>query len=47
MMTLFNGQERTVGQFVQLARGTGWELDTVSRSPHDALSLLVFNPVSA
>ena len=46
MMTLFNGQERTLSHIVRLANSTGWELDSVSRSQHNALSLLVFKPVS-
>lgn len=40
-----NAQERTVGQFVDLVDGTGWKIESISRSPKSALSLLIFTAV--
>ncbi|VDB99932.1 unnamed protein product [Peniophora sp. CBMAI 1063] len=42
MMNLFDGQERTVGQFVELGEATGWKLDKVTPG---AMATLVFTTV--
>ena len=46
MMTAFNSQERTIGQFVGLVDGTGWKLRSIGRSPKTAMALLIFDPVT-
>jgi hypothetical protein len=46
MMTAFNSQERTIGQFIDLVNGTGWKLRKISRSHKTAMTLLVFDPVT-
>jgi hypothetical protein len=42
MLTLFNGQERTFEQFLNLGAATGWKLEGVKPGP---LTSLVFTPV--
>lgn len=46
MLTFFNAQERTVGEFVDLADGTGWNLESISRGVNSSLSALVFKRVA-
>lgn len=45
-MALANAQERTLGQFINLARGTGWKLGSINRNHESAVALLVFNPIT-
>ena len=45
MIVVANGQERTIGQFVDLVDGTGWQLGSISRNHEGAVALLIFNPV--
>lgn len=45
MMTNFNAQERTVGQFIRMADGTGWEIESISRGADGTIALLVFGVV--
>jgi hypothetical protein len=45
MMNLFNSCERTVGQFLDLADGTGWKLESIKRGLGGALAALVFIPI--
>jgi hypothetical protein len=30
MMTLFDGQERTLAEFIELGKKTGWQLESVN-----------------
>jgi hypothetical protein len=46
MMAAANGQERTIGQFIDLVEGTGWKLGSIGRSHEGAVALLTFNPVA-
>lgn len=39
-MCCLNAQERTIGQFIDLVKGTGWKLDSISRPESNALSTL-------
>ncbi|KAF9061984.1 hypothetical protein BDP27DRAFT_1369199 [Rhodocollybia butyracea] len=43
MMTMFNGQERTLPEFIELGRKTGWQLQSVH--VYDPLSGIMFVPV--
>jgi hypothetical protein len=45
MMASANAQERTIGQFISLAEGTGWKLSSIGRSPKSLMCLIVFDPV--
>jgi hypothetical protein len=42
MMNLFNGQERTLGEFIDLGKKTGWKLEEVK---YERLATLIFVPV--
>ncbi|KZV63584.1 S-adenosyl-L-methionine-dependent methyltransferase [Peniophora sp. CONT] len=42
MMNLFDGQERTVSQFIELGEATGWKLESVKPG---MMAALVFSPV--
>jgi hypothetical protein len=46
MMALHNSQERTIGQFHELAEGTGWKLESISTSTVGAMPSLVFSHIS-
>jgi hypothetical protein len=46
MMAAANGQERTIGQFLDLTRDTGWKLGSIGRSHESAVALLTFNPIA-
>ena len=41
MMNLLGGQERTVGQFIELGKATGWKLESVKPG---MMASLVFSP---
>ena len=41
MMNLLDGQEQTVGQFVELGKATGWQLEDVRPGK---MTSLVFGP---
>jgi hypothetical protein len=45
MMIASNAKERTLGQFIDLANGTGWKLASIGRSPKDTMALFIFEPV--
>jgi hypothetical protein len=42
MLTLFNGKERTVLEFIALGNATGWKLEAVKPG---LMNALVFSPV--
>jgi hypothetical protein len=42
MLNLFNGKERTVGQFIELGKQSGWKLEHVRPG---LMAALVFSPV--
>jgi hypothetical protein len=44
-MAAANGQERTIGQFMDLVKGTGWKLGSIGRSLEGSVALLTFNAV--
>lgn len=46
MMVVFNAQERTIGQFIDLVDGTGWKLVSIGRSFQTPMALLVFDVVA-
>jgi len=46
MMVSANAQERTIGQFISLAEGTGWKLGSIRRNFKSTRALLVFDAVS-
>jgi hypothetical protein len=45
-MAVANAQERTIGQFINLVRGTGWQLGSINRNHESAVALLIFNPIT-
>ena len=45
-MTVNNGQERSIQQFISLVNGTGWKLDSIGRAQQGHGSLLIFNVVA-
>jgi len=45
MMASANAQERTIGQFISLAEGTGWKLSSIGRTPKSLMCLIIFDPV--
>ena len=40
MLIMYNGQERTIRQFDQLFKSTGWKITAVHRQPAVDVSLL-------
>lgn len=47
-MAFANALERTVGQFHELVRGTGWKLDYIKRNDaagQDTVAVLIFNAI--
>ena len=46
MMVAANAQERTIGQFIDLADGTGWKLTSIGRSSQNEMALIVFSAVA-
>jgi hypothetical protein len=45
MFLMFNAQERTVKEFSELFRKTGWKLTAVRRTPGDSSLLQVLEAV--
>jgi hypothetical protein len=40
MMNVLKGEERSVGQFIELGQESGWKLDSVR---HDEMSTFIFS----
>jgi hypothetical protein len=38
MMNVLNAQERTIGQFIELVKGTGWKLNSIYRPESNIFS---------
>jgi hypothetical protein len=41
-----NAQERTLGQFIDLFDGTGWQLMSISRGSKNAMAVIILEPVT-
>jgi hypothetical protein len=45
MMLCLNSQERTLGEWINLMEGTGWQLEDVKRVKGDTMSSLIFGAI--
>jgi hypothetical protein len=45
MMLTLNSQERTVGEWIVLTEGTGWQLEDIKRVKYVTMSSLIFGAV--
>jgi hypothetical protein len=44
-MLCLNSQERTLGEWISLTEGTGWQLVDIKRVKAATMSSLIFRPV--